>query len=63
MIKQVQLNIADTNIANLGSDLEKKVKAAAAGVNITKHRLNVLKCINLITSYSMRMRGRRQESK
>jgi gelsolin len=30
MIKQTQLNIADSNIANLGSDLEKKVKEAAA---------------------------------
>jgi gelsolin len=30
MIKQTTLNIADSNIANLGSDLEKKVKEAAA---------------------------------
>jgi len=30
MIKQKQFNIADSNIANLGSDLEKKVREAAA---------------------------------
>lgn len=30
MQKQKQYNIADSNIANLGSDLEKKVKLAAA---------------------------------
>jgi gelsolin len=30
MIKQVKYNIADSNIANLGTDLEKKVKAEAA---------------------------------
>jgi gelsolin len=30
MIKQTQYNIADSNIANLGSDLEKKVKLEAA---------------------------------
>jgi len=29
--KQTQYNIADSNIANLGTDLEKKVKAEAAG--------------------------------
>jgi gelsolin len=30
MLKQKEYNIADTNIANLGSDLEKKVRQAAA---------------------------------
>jgi hypothetical protein len=30
MLKQQPINIADTNIANLGSDLEKKVREAAA---------------------------------
>ena len=31
MIKQKQYNIAESNIANLGTDLEKKIRAAAAG--------------------------------
>jgi gelsolin len=30
MIKQKEYNIADSNIANLGSDLDKKVRVAAA---------------------------------
>ena len=30
MLKQKQYNVADSNIANLGSDLEKKVRETAA---------------------------------
>jgi len=35
MQKQKEYNIADSNIANLGSDLEKKVKLEASQVIIT----------------------------
>lgn len=39
MIKQTVYNIADSNIANLGSDLEKKVKLESAQVCIFNHIL------------------------
>jgi gelsolin len=30
MLKQKEYNLADSNIANLGSDLDKKIRVAAA---------------------------------
>jgi len=30
MLKQKEYNVADSNIANLGSDLDKKIRQAAA---------------------------------